>query len=131
MKKEPRWLNRKIVEAIHLDQVKQHGGSQGIRDHGLLEFALDRPKNKWSYDSSVSIFDLAASLCIGIAKNHPFIDGNKRVAFITNYVFLGLNGFSIDVREEEVVSIILRVAEGSVNESNLLIWLKDSSNPRK
>ncbi|PKA16143.1 type II toxin-antitoxin system death-on-curing family toxin [Leptospira haakeii] len=131
MKKEPRWLNKKIVEAIHLDQVKQHGGSQGIRDQGLLESALDRPKNKWVYDSSSSIFDLAASLCLGIAKNHPFIDGNKRVAYMTTYVFLGLNGYSIEVPEEEVVSIMLRVADGSIDEINLSTWLKDSSNPRK
>ncbi|TGM87875.1 type II toxin-antitoxin system death-on-curing family toxin [Leptospira licerasiae] len=131
MKKEPRWLNKKIVEAIHLDQVKQHGGSQRIRDQGLLESALDRPKNKWAYDSSSSIFDLAASLCIGIAKNHPFIDGNKRVAYMVTYVFLGLNGYSIEVPEEEVVSIMLRVADGSIDEINLSTWLKDSSNPRK
>ncbi|PJZ24884.1 type II toxin-antitoxin system death-on-curing family toxin [Leptospira hartskeerlii] len=131
MKKEPRWLNKKIVGAIHLDQVKQHGGSQGIRDQGLLESALDRPKNKWAYDSSSNIFDLAASLCIGIAKNHPFIDGNKRVAYMAMYVFLGLNRYSIEVSEEEVVSIMLRVAEGSIDEINLSTWLKDSSHPRK
>ncbi|EKO50788.1 type II toxin-antitoxin system death-on-curing family toxin [Leptospira kirschneri] len=128
MRKEPRWLNQKIVLTIHLDQLKQHGGSQGIRDQGLLESALDRPKNKWYNHSSSNIFDLAASLCIGIAKNHPFIDGNKRVAFMATYVFLGINGYNIEVPEEEVVSIMLKVASGNINETNLSIWLKDSSN---
>ncbi|WP_036024972.1 type II toxin-antitoxin system death-on-curing family toxin [Leptospira noguchii] len=128
MKKEPKWLNQKIVLTIHLDQLKQHGGSQGIRDQGLLESALDRPKNKWSYRPSPNIFDLAASLCIGIAKNHPFIDGNKRVAFMATYVFLGINGYIIEVSEEEVVSIMLKVASGNINETNLSIWLKNNSN---
>lgn len=70
MKKEPKWLNQKIVLTIHLDQLKQHGGSQGIRDRELLKSALDRPRNKWSDRPSFNPFDLAASLCIGIAKNH-------------------------------------------------------------
>ncbi|MDI7236979.1 type II toxin-antitoxin system death-on-curing family toxin [Leptospira santarosai] len=123
MKKEPKWLNQKIVLTIHLDQLKQHGGSQGIRDRGLLESALDRPRNKWSYRPSSNLFDLAASLCIGIAKNHPFIDGNKRIAFMATYVFLGLTGYII-----EVVSTMRKVASGNINETNLSIWLKDNSN---
>ncbi|WP_016755256.1 type II toxin-antitoxin system death-on-curing family toxin [Leptospira santarosai] len=128
MKKEPKWLNQKIVLTIHLDQLKQHGGSQGIRDRGLLESALDRPRNKWFYRPSFNPFDLAASLCIGIAKNHPFIDGNKRIAFMATYVFLGLTGYIIEVPEEEVVSTMLKVASGNINETNLSIWLKDNSN---
>ncbi|MDI7187673.1 type II toxin-antitoxin system death-on-curing family toxin [Leptospira santarosai] len=123
MKKEPKWLNQKIVLTIHLDQLKQHGDSQGIRDRGLLESALDRPRNKWSYRPSSNPFDLAASLCIGIAKNHPFIDGNKRIAFMATYVFLGLTGYII-----EVVSTMRKVASGNINETNLSIWLKDNSN---
>ncbi|MDI7211228.1 type II toxin-antitoxin system death-on-curing family toxin [Leptospira santarosai] len=128
MKKEPKWLNQKIVLTIHLDQLKQHGGSQGIRDRGLLESALDRPRNKRSYRPCFNPFDLAASLCIGIAKNHPFIDGNKRIAFMATYVFLGLTGYIIEVREEEVVSTMRKVASGNINETNLSIWLKDNSN---
>ncbi|AVQ10618.1 Death-on-curing family protein [Leptospira santarosai] len=128
MKKEPKWLNQKIVLTIHLDQLKQHGGSQGIRDQELLKSALDRPRNKWSDRPSSNIFDLAASLCIGIAKNHPFIDGNKHIAFMATYVFLGLNRYIIEVPEEEVVSTMLKVASGNINETNLSIWLKDNSN---
>ncbi|UZN08024.1 type II toxin-antitoxin system death-on-curing family toxin [Leptospira santarosai] len=128
MKKEPKWLNQKIVLTIHLDQLKQHGGSQGIHDRGLLESALDRPRNKRSYRPSFNPFDLAASLCIGIAKNHPFIDGNQRIAFMATYVFLALTGYIIEVPEEEVVSTMLKVAIGNINETNLSIWLKDNSN---
>ncbi|MBM9500512.1 type II toxin-antitoxin system death-on-curing family toxin [Leptospira sp. 201903071] len=127
MKKEPKWISKKIAEAIHLDQIKQHGGLYGIRDVGLLESALDRPKNKWSYDKKATIFELAASLGLGVAKNHPFLDGNKRISFQLMYVFLGLNGYKIEVAEEEVVSIMLRVADGSLNENTLSVWLKDSS----
>ncbi|WP_036042328.1 type II toxin-antitoxin system death-on-curing family toxin [Leptospira alstonii] len=127
MKKEPKWISKKIAEVIHLDQIKQHGGLQGIRDEGLLESALDRPKNKFSYDTKATIFELAVSLGLGIAKNHPFLDGNKRLSFQLTYVFLGLNGYKIEVAEEEVVSIMLRVAGGSLNEKALSVWLKDSS----
>ncbi|QDK25259.1 type II toxin-antitoxin system death-on-curing family toxin [Leptospira weilii] len=127
MKKEPKWISKKIAEAIHLDQIKQHGGLQVARDEGLLESALDRPKNKWSYDSKATIFELTASLGLGVAKNHPFIDGNKRISFQLMYVFLGLNGYKIEVAEEEVVSVMLRVADGSLNEDALAVWLKDSS----
>lgn len=130
MKKEPRWLNERIIEAIHLDQIRQHGGSHGIRDRGLLKSALNRPKNKWANDSSANIFHLAASLCVGITKNHPFIDGNKRVAFMSMYVFLGLNGHRIETPEEEVVSVMLQVAEGKMKEAHLSIWLKKQFSSR-
>ncbi|PJZ81292.1 type II toxin-antitoxin system death-on-curing family toxin [Leptospira meyeri] len=134
MKREPKWLNRKIAEAIHLDQIKQHGGSLGIRDGGLLESALDRPKNQWHYQPGSTIFELAASLGIGIAKNHPFMDGNKRTSFLLMYVFLASNGYLIDTSEEDVVNVMVKVADGSIKEAELSIWLKQSSktnSPRK
>ncbi|MCG6151140.1 type II toxin-antitoxin system death-on-curing family toxin [Leptospira bandrabouensis] len=127
MKREPKWLNRKIAEAIHLDQIKQHGGSLGIRDIGLLESALDRPKNQWHYKPESTIFALTASLGIGVAKNHPFMDGNKRTSFLLMYVFLASNGFIIDTSEEDVVNVMLKVADGSIKEVELAKWLKHSS----
>ncbi|MCW7480278.1 MULTISPECIES: type II toxin-antitoxin system death-on-curing family toxin [Leptospira] len=127
MKREPKWLNRKIAEAIHLDQIKQHGGSLGIRDIGLLESALDRPKNQWHYKPESTIFELTASLGIGVAKNHPFMDGNKRTSFLLMYVFLASNGFIIDTSEEDVVNVMLKVADGSIKEDELAKWLKHSS----
>lgn len=127
MKREPKWLNRKIAEAIHLDQIKQHGGSLGIRDIGLLESALDRPKNQWHSKPESTIFELTASLGIGVAKNHPFMDGNKRTSFLLMYVFLATNGYLIDTSEEEVVTTMLKVADGSLKEEKLASWLKQSS----
>ena len=127
MKIEPKWINLKIAQAIHLDQIKQHGGAYGIRDIGLLESALNRPKNKWIYNPMSSLFELAASLGIGIAKNHPFVDGNKRTSFLLMYVFLALNGFLIESSEEEVVAVMLEVANGSKNEKKLSIWLEAHS----
>ncbi|TGM59142.1 type II toxin-antitoxin system death-on-curing family toxin [Leptospira vanthielii] len=127
---EPKWINRKIAEAIHLDQIKQHGGSLGIRDMGLLESAIDRPKNKWFYEPQSSIFELTASLGIGIAKNHPFIDGNKRTSFLLMYVFLANNGFNIETTEEKVVQEMHKVADGTSDENDLALWLKSHSIPR-
>lgn len=130
MKREPKWLKRNIAEAIHLDQIKQHGGALGIRDIGLLESALDRPKNHWHYNPKTSIFELAASLGIGIAKNHPFMDGNKRTSFLLMYVFLAMNGYLIETSEEDVVITILNVADGSIKEDQLAKWLKQVSKVR-
>ncbi|MDF3822419.1 type II toxin-antitoxin system death-on-curing family toxin [Leptospira sp. 96542] len=124
---EPKWLNKKVAEAIHLDQIKQHGGSLGIRDEGLLESALDRPKNTWHYLPKSTLFELASSLGVGIAKNHPFIDGNKRTSFLLIYVFLAMNGFKIETSENEVVQVMLKVAEGSIKEPKLAIWLEKNS----
>ncbi|WP_035983557.1 type II toxin-antitoxin system death-on-curing family toxin [Leptospira meyeri] len=129
MSSEPKWLNKKIAEAIHLDQIKQHGGSLGIRDEGLLESALDRPKNTYYYQPKSTIFELASSLGIGIAKNHPFIDGNKRTSFLLMYVFLATNGFKIETSENDVVHIMLKVADGSVKEPELANWLEKNSIP--
>ncbi len=129
MRTEPKWLNKKIAEAIHLDQMKQHGGSLGIRDEGLLESALDRPKNTWYYHPRSTIFVLASSLGVGIAKNHPFIDGNKRTSFLLMYVFFAMNGFKIESSENEVVRVMLKVADGSIKESILAKWLENNSIP--
>ena len=129
MRTEPKWLNKKIAEAIHLDQIKQHGGSLGIRDEGLLESALDRPKNTWHYNPKSTIFELASSLGLGIAKNHPFIDGNKRTSFLLMYVFLAANGFKIETSENDVVQVMLKVADGSMKETELAIWLEKNTIP--
>jgi death-on-curing protein len=123
--KEPRWLTRAIVEAIHTDQIRQHGGSFGIRDGALLESALGRPRNRWHYEPEVELSELGAAYGFGIAKNHPFIDGNKRAAFQAMYVFMGLNGWRIRASEDEVVSIMESVAAGGADEANLADWLRE------
>lgn len=127
---EPRWLSAVVVLAMHSDQIKAHGGSLGLRDRGLLESALDRPRNRYFYEPGSDLCSLAASYGFGIAKNHPFVDGNKRVAFQAMYLFLGLNGLRIDALEEEVVSIIRALASGEIDEAELSSWLRDHTVPR-
>ncbi len=128
--KEPRWLSMTLVLAVHADQVKAHGGSPGLRDKGLLDSALSRPRNRFGYESGSDLCGLAASYGFGIAKNHPFIDGNKRVAFQAMYLFLGLNGLRIDAPEEEVVVLILALASGELGEPELATLLRNHTSPR-
>ena len=97
---EPVWILRMVIEAIHVDQIREHGGLSGIRDVDLLESALARPKQKWTYDESTDFAALAAAYCFGIVKNHPFQDGNKRVGFLSLVVFLRLNGSSLLASDE-------------------------------
>jgi len=128
--KEPRWLSITLVIAVHADQVKAHGGSLGLRDKGLLESALSRPRNRFEYESGSDLSSLAASYGFGIARNHPSVDGNKRVAFQAMYLFLGLNDWRIDAPEEEVVGLMLALASGELDETELSSWLRDHSSPR-
>jgi death-on-curing protein len=122
--KEPIWLTRSIVEAIHISQIREHGGQYGIRDRNLLESAIARPMNRWVYEKESDIVILAAAYGYGLAKNHCFIDGNKRVAFMAVYTFLGLNGYEIDATEPEVVDLMLGVADSSISEEQLINWLQ-------
>ena len=127
---EPRWLSIVAFLAIHSDQIQHHGGSLGLRDRALLESALDRSRNRFHYEPNADLFTLAATYGFGIARNHPFVDGNKRVALQAMYLFLGLNGFRIEALEEAVVSLILDLARGEITEPTLTSWLRDHSVPR-
>jgi death on curing protein len=123
---EPVWISEKIVLAIHDDQLAQHGGSAGVRDENLLGASLARPKHLLTYGEP-SIFDLAAAYGYGLAKNHPFVDGNKRTAFMVMYTFLGLNNYWLVVPEPEVV---LKMEGLSVNEEtqeSIAQWLEANS----
>lgn len=122
---EPRWLTRAVVLAIHADQISSHGGSAGLRDPGLLDSALNRPRHRLHYEPESDLFDLAAAYGFGLATNHPFIDGSKRIAFQAMYVFLGLNESTIDASEEAAVGIMMGVAGGHTDEPQLASWLRD------
>jgi death-on-curing protein len=119
------WLDRLIVETIHVDQVRIHGGLAGVRDHNALESALARPLNRAACNSRCGLADLAAAYGFGLAASHPFNDGNKRVAFPAMYVFLGLNGLEIVAEETEVVEIMVAVAGGRCGEDELADWLRN------
>jgi death-on-curing protein len=127
--KEPRWLSRKLVDSIHSGQIHQFGGSPGVRDAGLIESALARPLNKWEYAEERDPCALAAAYGYGLATNHGYVDGNKRIGFLAMYVFLGLNGLELDSPEPEAVRIMLRVAEGACEEPELTDWVRQWARP--
>jgi death-on-curing protein len=120
-----------LILAIHSDQNREHGGALGLREKGLLESALARPRNRFHYEPDADLATFAAAYGFGIAKNHPFIDGNKRVAFQAMYVVLGINGLTITAEEQEVVRLILRLAAGELSESELIRWLRDNTAKRE
>ena len=123
-------MSRAAVRAIHADQIREHGGSLGLRDAGLLESALERPRHRRHYEPTSDLMRLAAAYGYGLARNHAFIDGNKRVAFQVMYVFLGLNGYRISAPEPEVVAIMLSVADGRTDEQALADWLRAHAQAR-
>ncbi len=127
---EPRWLAPVHVFAVHSDQIQAHGGAVGLRDRGLLESALERPRNRFRYEPDSDLSTIAAAHGFGIARDHPFLDGNKRVAFQAMYLFMGLNGFRIDAAEEEVVTTMLALASGQLDEMSLAVWLRGHITPR-
>ena len=122
---EPDWLTIEMVVAIHDEQLAIHGGSAGIRDRALLESALDRPRNKWAYESA-ELPALGASYGYGIARNRPFVDGNKRAALLAVYTFLGINGIDFVVPEAEAAAMILSLAAGEVSKEDLTRWIADN-----
>lgn len=122
---EPEWLDVGIVLDVHAEQLALFGGADGVRDIGLLESALGRPLNKFSYGET-DLAALAAAYAYGIARNHPFVDGNKRTAFASLIVFLGLNGIDFNVLPEQATGMILSMAAGEVSEESLARWIKDN-----
>jgi death on curing protein len=122
---EPIWLTIAIVDAIHDEQLTWHGGGAGTRDRGALLSALQRPRDKWHYDSA-DLPALAAAYAYGIARNHPYVDGNKRTAFLALYTFLGLNSIDFIVPEPAAASIIPALAAGEVDEESLTRWIRDN-----
>jgi death-on-curing protein len=127
--KEPIWVLPELVLAIQQTLLAEHGGLPGVRDQALLDSALARPQQRAAYDVETSIFDLAASYSFGLAQNHPFADGNKRIALTVAAVFLELNGFSLDAPEPETVLMYQQLAAGNITELELANWICDSSIP--
>jgi death-on-curing protein len=119
------WLSLPMVLAIHDEQLVAHGGSGGIRDMALLESALNRPLNKRNYEDA-ELPELAAAYAYGLARNHPFIDGNKRTSLLALYTFLGINGIDFIVPEADAATVILSLAAGEVSEESLARWIRDN-----
>ena len=121
---EPHWISRVVADAIHTDMIITHGGMPGLRDEALLESALARPRQRFVYNPAGDLASLAASYAYGIARNHPYPDGNKRVAFVMMAVFLGLNGLDFVADEAEVVAAMMALAAGEVEEEPLAEWIR-------
>lgn len=122
---EPEWLTADMAVAIHDEQLAIFGGPAGLRDMALLESALDRPRNKWAYEQA-ELPELAAAYAYGIARNHAFVDGNKRTALLAIYTFLGINEVEFVVPEAEAAAMILSLAAGEVSEESLARWIRDN-----
>ena len=121
---EPRWVDRLVVEATQFDLVRAHGGLLGLRDEHGLEAALARPRQRLAYTPEANACELAAAYGHGLAASHPFHDGNKRIAFVTMAVFLELNGVELAATEAEVVTVMLALAAGELDEDGLAKWLR-------
>ncbi len=118
------WISRDAVEIFHAEQLSEHGGLTGLKDENGLEAALARPLHKANYGEP-DVFALAAACLFGIARNHPFSDGNKRTAFVAAYTFLRLNGFSLEASQGEVITFVLAVAAGEIDEDGATAFLRD------
>lgn len=125
---EPRWLRLGEIVVIHERQLARFGGAAGTRDAGALESATARPQNKWLYEQS-DLIDLAATYAFGLAKNHPFVDGNKRVAFVAMMTFLRLNGIRFAPSQNEATVIMMGLAAGEISEAALARWIRDNLPP--
>lgn len=126
--KEPTWIRQDVVLALHDESLKLHGGSGGFRDSGLLESALARPKNLFVYsEQPLSLPRLAASYAKSIVANHPFVDGNKRTAFVVALTFLRLNGVEVTATKEDRVLTFWGVADGTISEDQLALWFERNS----
>lgn len=121
---EPHWISRVVADAIHADMIITHGGRPGVRDEDLLESALMRPRQRLAYEPTCSLAALAACYAYGLARDHPYVDGNKRTAFVVMAVFLGLNGWDFVTDEADVVTTITTLAAGEVGEPELAGWIR-------
>jgi len=123
-----RWIGEAVLLAIHDEQLAEHGGRPAIRDLNLLRSALARPQNRAAYGEA-DLHDLAAAYAYGIVRDHPFVDGNKRVAFIAAALFLLDHGVEITASDEAVVAAMLRLAAGEIGEAQFAAWLREASAP--
>lgn len=131
MRRQPLWIDKRALLQLHAESLSTFGGATGQRDEGLLDSALNRPINQWLYDKSVDLATLAAGYGFGIAKNHAFVDGNKRAAFLGIGLFLAINGRRLRAEQVAAINTVLAVAAGSLDEHALASWIRKHSKPAK
>jgi death-on-curing protein len=128
---EPLWMEATDALIAHDLELAAHGGSTGVRDQGLLESAIARPRNLWAYaKSEPTLAQLAAAYAFGISPNHPFVDGNKRTALVVSFAFLDVNGMEVVASQEEAFLTILGLAAGEISETQLALWFERNTAPR-
>jgi death on curing protein len=127
---EPRWIDREVLHLLYARQVELFGGAFGIRDENLLESALNRPRMRHRYDPGADLFDLAAGYLFGFARNHPFLDGNKRVATASAFTFLYVNGYRLVAPFSVTYPFVIGVATGEIGEAEAAEWLRRHAEPR-
>lgn len=123
MTAEPRWISKKALLLLHEESIAEFGGVRGLRDEGLLDSALARPPHNHAYNPDSTISDLAASYAFGLAKNHAFVDGNKRAAFLSIGLFLAINGYRLKADQVDAINTMLAVASGDLDEPSLSAWI--------
>lgn len=125
--RDPRWINERALLLLHNETLAEHGGLAGVRDLGLLDSALARPRNLHAYEPESDLARLAAAYGFGLARNHPFNDGNKRAAFLAIGLLLQINGLELTADPAESIAVILSLAEGSLSETKLAEWIRRNS----
>lgn len=129
-KTEPRWISRLVVDAIQTDVLLTHGGVPGLRDENALESALARPQQRLAYEPDADLATLAAGYGFGLVRNHPYNDGNRRVGFVVMATFLGLNGYEFIASESDVVTTVVALASGNLDEETLVDWIRKRTRKR-
>jgi death-on-curing protein len=124
---ELRWISKKALLLLHEESLAEFGGARGLRDEDLLESALARPQNAYAYRPKITIAELAASYAFGLAKNHAFVDGNKRAAFLSIGLFLAINGYRLEADQVDAIQTMLAVAGGQLTEEGLAAWIARNS----
>jgi death-on-curing protein len=123
----PRWISKKALLLLHEESIAEFGGARGLRDEGLLDSALARPQNAHAYNPDSTIPELAAACAYGLAKNHPFVDGNKRVAFLAIGLFLAINGYRLKAGQVDAIKTMMAVASGELDEQGLSAWIGENT----
>lgn len=126
-----RWVRTDVLLAVHERMLAEHGGAHGVRDHGLLEAALARPQQLSAYQPQTSIVELAAAYVMALVRNHPFVDGNKRAAFMACYIFLELNGHRLCAPEPDAAAAVIALAAGDLSEAEFTAWLNQHCQERR
>lgn len=126
---EPVWLSRLVIDVIHQDQIARHGGRPGVRDEGAVEASLPGPRHRWAHDQDADMADLAAGYAFAFVRNHGFVDGNKRVAFMATFTFLGMNGRDLNAPEREAVTAVVALSASDLSERRFASWLRRHMHP--